>query len=86
MEEGNIYERKVKRDQNVAMGEQEVSEWVPEGTHADYVSDQGSEQPGFVPDTGNEPGLVTKLPESYGPARNRVQRGTDPDSDCRDHL
>ena len=68
------------------MGEQEVSEWVPEGTHADYVSDQGSEQPGCVPDAGNGPVLFTALPESYGPARNRVQRGREPDSDCSDHL
>ena len=68
------------------MGDKQSDGWVPQGTHADYVSDPGSETPGFVPDSGEKPALVPKLPETYGPARNRVHRNTDPDTDGRDHL
>ena len=83
---GHNKRKETERYEDEAMGVQQGGEWVPEGTHAEFVSEQGSEHHCYVPDAGNEPVLDTNLPEAYGPARNRVQRKTDPDSDCRDHL
>ena len=83
---GQIKRKETEKGEDESMGVQQGGEWMPEGTHDDYVSDQGREPHGFVPDAGNKPVLVTKLPEAYGPARNRVQRKTDPDVDGRDHL
>ena len=68
------------------MGGNQGEAWVPEGTHHDYVSDANSEPTGFVPDSGEKLVLVSKLPETYGPARNKVHRNSDPDADGRDHL
>ena len=67
-------------------GEPRQEDWVPQGTHHDVVSDSNSETPGFVLDSGDKPVLVSKLPETYGPARNKVLRNSDPDADDRDHL
>ena len=67
-------------------GGQYVRDWRPEGTHADYVSVDVGGNSWCVPDVGNEPVVVTKMPESFGPARNRVQRKMDPDTGSRDHL
>ena len=61
-------------------------EWIPEGTHHDYVSDANSEPTGFVPDSGGKSVLVSKHPETYGPAGNKVLRNSDPDADDRDQL
>ena len=57
-----------------------------QGMQHEYFSDLGSEHTGFIPESGKEPVLGAKLPESYGPARHRVQRKADPVADDRDHL
>ena len=56
------------------------------GYSARFFSDLGSEHTGFIPESGKEPVWGAKLPESYGPARHRVQRKADPVADDRDHL
>ena len=61
-------------------------EWIPEGTHHAYVSDANSEPTGVVPEYGEKSALVSNPPETYGPARNKVLRNSDPDTDDRDHL
>ena len=83
---GQVKRKETEQGEDEEMGGKQGEDWVPQGTHADYVSDPCSETLGCVPDSGEKPVLVSKLPETYGPARNRVHRNTDPDTDGRDHL
>ena len=84
---GRQKRKEAENDENEGMGEEEErQERDQHGMQQEYFSDLGSEHTGFIPESGNDPVLVSKMPESYGPARHRVQRNADPVADDRDHL
>ena len=84
---GSQKRKEAVNDENESMGEEdERQERDFHSSQQEYFSDLGSEHIGFIAESGQEPVLGTKLPTSYGPARNTLQRKADPVADGRDHL